>query len=123
MGKLRTVQSKLGAIPKQTIASCNSNSWRKPGASSSDRLYTYQWEQYRLRFLQLHPLCCYCEKVGKVTEARVVDHIIPHQGNKDLFWDTNNHQPLCKLCHDSTKAKEEAAAGYRSSTWKTKANG
>ena len=37
----------------------------------------------------------------------MVDHIIKHGGNQDLFWDENNWQALCKLHHDSTKQREE----------------
>ena len=41
--------------------------------------------------------------------ASVVDHIKPHKGNRGLFWDRNNWQPLCKMHHDSTKAREESS--------------
>jgi 5-methylcytosine-specific restriction protein A len=41
----------------------------------------------------------------------VVDHIIPHKGDKDLFWDSNNWQPLCKTCHDEKTAREDGAFG------------
>ena len=37
---------------------------------------------------------------SKLTPATVVDHIIPHRGDKRLFWDEKNWQPLCKDCHD-----------------------
>jgi len=49
--------------------------------------------------------------VGKTKAAEVTDHIIPHEGDVELFWDQGNWQPLCKVCHDSVKAKEEAR-GY-----------
>ncbi|WP_327198035.1 HNH endonuclease [Sporanaerobacter acetigenes] len=29
-----------------------------------------------------------------------VDHIEPHKGNEDLFYDINNLQSLCKSCHE-----------------------
>jgi 5-methylcytosine-specific restriction endonuclease McrA len=45
-----------------------------------------------------------------VTEAKVVDHIVPHEGDEALFWDQANWQPLCKTCHDTTKAQEERRA-------------
>jgi 5-methylcytosine-specific restriction protein A len=38
----------------------------------------------------------------------VVDHIIPHRGNRELFWDTENWQALCTPCHNR-KTKQEAA--------------
>lgn len=72
--------------------------------SSCQRGYNYQWQQYRAAFLQAHPLCVYCQRKGKYTEATVVDHIRPHRGNQELFDDASNHQSLCKLCHDRKTA-------------------
>jgi 5-methylcytosine-specific restriction enzyme A len=48
-----------------------------------------------------------CERQGRITEATVVDHITPHKGDQSLFWDSANWQPLCKLCHDSVKQRED----------------
>ena len=48
-----------------------------------------------------------CKDLGAITEASVVDHIQPHKGDYDLFWDGANHQPLCKHCHDSHKQRQE----------------
>lgn len=48
-----------------------------------------------------------CKEQGKVTQARVVDHIIPHKGNMQLFWDESNWQPLCKEHHDREKQSQE----------------
>lgn len=113
MGRLSSVPKRIAAVPVR-LESINSSSWRgntKGGATA--RGYTYQWTLYRKRFLLCNPLCCYCEHLGVTTEASVVDHIIPHQGNQDLFWKPSNHQALCKPCHDSTKAREEKALGYR----------
>ena len=64
------------------------------------RGYNAEWRRARKAFLQKHPLCAECRKVGKLTPATVVDHIIPHRGDRKLFWDENNWQPLCKDCHD-----------------------
>ena len=73
----------------------------------SNRLYGHRWRKERKNFLLSHPLCVYCLEMGCVKQANVVDHIIPHKNNNDLFWDINNWQALCKLCHDSVKQKEE----------------
>ena len=43
---------------------------------------------------------------GKITEAIVVDHIIPHRGDVKLFWDQSNWQPLCEH-HHNVKTKTE----------------
>lgn len=50
-----------------------------------------------------------CDKAA----ASVVDHIIPHKGNDDLFWDMSNHQALCKKCHDIKTATEDGGFGNK----------
>lgn len=75
---------------------------------SSDRMrggaesrgYDARWRKVRASFLQRNPLCNECLKRGIITPATVVDHIIPHRGDRKLFWDEQNWQPLCKSCHD-----------------------
>ncbi len=75
---------------------------------SSDRMrgganvrgYDARWRAARDRYLRKHPLCAECRRNGKLTPATVVDHIIPHRGDKELFWSEANWQPLCKGCHD-----------------------
>ena len=74
----------------------NGKSWRA-GKNSGERGYGSRWQKAR------H----YCEKQGRTTAATVVDHIKPHKGDMELFWDSSNWQPLCKMCHDSIKAREE----------------
>lgn len=77
------------------------------------KMYGHDWRKARARFLQSNPLCIYCrDRFNRVTAANVVDHIIPHKGDKTLFWDELNWQSLCKYCHDSIKAKEEIEQGF-----------
>ena len=68
--------------------------------SASVRGYDAKWRKARDLFLKRHPLCAECMRKGKITPATVVDHKIPHRGDKRLFWDMSNWQPLCKGCHD-----------------------
>ncbi|WP_233882799.1 HNH endonuclease [Brevibacillus laterosporus] len=42
-----------------------------------------------------------------LTGATVVDHIVPHKGDKTLFWDRKNWQPLCEQCHNRKTARED----------------
>ena len=79
--------------------------------SSTERGYNSRWQKARQTFLKRSPLCIKCLEAGRVVEATVVDHIIPHEGDSTLFWDSDNWQPLCKRCHDSTKQAEERAKG------------
>lgn len=79
----------------------------KDRKSAAERGYNWRWVNYRRQYLRANPLCVYCQRRGKVTQATVVDHIVPHRGDDVLFWDTANHQALCKPCHDSIKQAEE----------------
>jgi 5-methylcytosine-specific restriction protein A len=61
--------------------------------------------------LDEHPMCVECLRVGKLIPATVVDHIVPHKGNLDLFYDYDNLQPLCKRCHDAKTVREDGGFG------------
>lgn len=75
--------------------------------SASKRGYNRRWQTYRIRFLSEHPLCAMHLQLGRVVPATIVDHIIPHKGDRKLFWNPKNHQALCKQCHDSHKQRLE----------------
>jgi 5-methylcytosine-specific restriction enzyme A len=76
-------------------------------------LYNYKWEQARKRYLKVNPLCVECLQLGRTTPATIVDHIIPHKGDKRLFWDKSNWQSLCKRHHDRKTAKEDGGFGNK----------
>lgn len=46
-----------------------------------------------------NPFCAECEKAGLAVPATDIDHVIPHKGNQQLFWDQCNWQALCAVCH------------------------
>src|SRR5215207_7910959 len=77
--------------------------------SARQRGYTTKWDKARATFLRDHPLCrmCLAECPSIVRAATVVDHIVPHQGDQVLFWDTDNWQALCKHHHDKHKQRDE----------------
>lgn len=68
---------------------------------------TAQWKRLRQWVLSQEPLCRYCAAAGRTTAAEVVDHIRPHKGDRKLFYDCRNLQPLCRNHHDSAKQFEE----------------
>lgn len=111
MGRLTKLPSRGSVMPQRALGTTQTNTWGK-GKGATERGYTYRWEQYRKNYLKRHPLCVHCEDMGKVTAAYVVDHIVPHKGNVELFWDCNNHQSLCKDCHDGWKQRLERSLGY-----------
>lgn len=75
--------------------------------TAAQRGYGSRWQKARETFLRKHPLCVDHQRRGRVVEATIVDHIVPHRGDQALFWDTNNWQSLCKTCHDSHKQRIE----------------
>ncbi len=75
------------------------------------RLYkTAQWQRLRADQLALEPLCRMCSDVGLLTTATICDHITPHKGNVEKFWN-GPFQSLCKHCHDSRKQRMEHGKG------------
>ena len=82
--KLRTLKPAVRSLPTAREHS-SSNTWRS-GLTTAARGYGGRWQRARLLFLQANPLCVFCERVGRVELASVVDHILPHRGDQDLFW-------------------------------------
>lgn len=78
-------------------------------------LYDRHWSKARARHLAHFPLCALCRAQGRVVPATVVDHIRPHAGDRELFWNPENWQSLCKCCHDGTKRMQENTGRLRGS--------
>jgi len=57
--------------------------------------------------LDVDPLCWYCLQIGVIVVATVVDHIKPHHGDEELFFDWDNLRSSCKACHDSYAAVKD----------------
>lgn len=73
--------------------------------NAAQRGYGGAWQRARELYLMAHPLCAKCEARGETRAADVVDHIIPHRGDKAIFWDRNNWAALCYRCHNSKTGK------------------
>lgn len=74
--------------------------------STVDWYNTSAWRKRRQGQLTSHPLCWMCQQMGYVTPATVADHVVPHRGDRELFW-RGELASLCKYHHDSTKQAEE----------------
>jgi 5-methylcytosine-specific restriction enzyme A len=74
--------------------------------SAARRGYGPRWRRARAAFLARHPLCAACRAKGRVVPATVVDHLVPHRGNPERFWNEANWQGLCKPCHDRKTARQ-----------------
>ena len=81
---------------------------RSPHATD-DRYHTTRWRRLRAEVLRRWPLCSCCVDAGRVTPARVVDHVIRVRDGGS-FWDINNLAPMCDRCHNA-KSGAEAHGG------------
>ena len=70
--------------------------------------YGRRWQAARARYLAEQPWCVTCAAVGVRTLATDLDHIVPHEGDHDLFWDETNWQGLCEAHHGAKTARESA---------------
>lgn len=79
--------------------------FRTSQGSSTARGYGGRWRWLRKQVLERDGyLCCECKKVGRLTPATEVDHIIPKsQGGTD---EPDNLQSLCNACHKIKTARE-----------------
>lgn len=103
---MRKLPSRLGK-PRERLR--DGGTWRANAASSSARGYTYEWQRARMAFLDEHPLCV-IRGDGCTYAATVVDHIVPHRGNRRIFWDRSNWQSVCTHCHNAHKQRIERNA-------------
>ena len=101
------------AGPVQMAQPAGTASWRYGTTSSTQRGYTYKWQQASKGFLEKHPLCqcADCDEGRKrLTPATVVDHDPPHRGDMTKFWDRTTWRAMAKPCHDA-KTQRETALG------------
>lgn len=64
-------------------------------------IHSPRWRKASRMFLNEHPLCAECERQGRTRGAYLVDHIIPHEGNYEKFWDESNWQSMCIEDHEA----------------------
>ncbi len=76
--------------------------------SRAERGYTTRWDKAAATFRARRPWCLGCEAIGDSVPTELVDHVVPHNGNQDVFWDTALWQPCCRHHHDVVKRKLQA---------------
>lgn len=64
------------------------------------------WRKASRAWLRNNPICVDCDELGLVVLASEVDHVAPHRGDRQKFWDRSNWQSLCKPCHSRKTARE-----------------
>jgi 5-methylcytosine-specific restriction enzyme A len=68
---------------------------------------TARWARLRRVVLADQPICPPCRAAGRVVATTDVDHVRPHCGDPGLFWDPNNLQALCHVCHTNKTNRGE----------------
>lgn len=78
---------------------------------------TARWRKLRMAVLIRDLFTCQkCSKVEGNTALLVCDHVEPHRGDEEKFWN-GPFQTLCKDCHDRLKQKEEQASRHQGGVW------
>lgn len=82
---------------------------RRQRASPGRELYgTERWRRLRKRILAGLPDCAECGE-----PAKHVDHIRPHRGDVQLFFDLRNLRQLCVRCHSRKTARTDGGFGNK----------
>jgi len=107
--RLRVPPSRLGGAPRSEAERSRyrdrTRSWR--------RWYkTARWQKLRLKILARDGYVCQATGTALIgaypaANSPVVDHIRPHRGDPDLFWDEDNLQAVSKDYHDRVKQSIE----------------
>lgn len=85
------------------------NGLQKDGRESSlKRGYDNHWRKTREGYLAKHPHCADIFHIhgDNPVPATQLDHVVPHKGDKVVFWSRNNWQGLCTSCHSRKTAAE-----------------
>ena len=66
----------------------------------------YHWQRWRhpvwglrAQVLADDPWCVECRKAGVLEVAVDIDHVLPHEGDPERFWDRGNLAGLCRGHH------------------------
>lgn len=102
------VCSHCGPVRRQRDAAYNA---KRP--SSAAQGYGRTWQRVRAAFLAAHPLCADCEKIGRVTPATEVHHVVPVRDGGSASED--NLLALCKSCHSRRTARQ--GRGGEANSW------
>lgn len=106
MGRLKELAPRVGGLRDRAASASGSQPrnrvdvWR--------RWYkTAAWQRLRWEVIEAAGFACArCGWVGRSPDL-VADHVRPHRGDADLFWDRANLQCLCVHCHAGDKQREE----------------
>lgn len=102
--RLRTLKPQLSSVTRAIAPAIRHNAdWRAWYS-------TKRWRELRIATFRRDGFqCALCYVIEGRSANLVCDHIEPHGGMIELFYDPDNLQTLCKPCHDSIKQRHENA--------------
>lgn len=120
MTRLTVSSPRLGASPR----GLGSASSLVPAASPWREWYkTTEWRKLRQRVLRRENYTCracgrVCGGAYPADDSPTCDHVAPHRGSRERFFDEANLQVLCKSpCHDRHKQTLEQASRHQIGVW------
>jgi len=66
-------------------------------------LYDWRWTKASKAFIARNPYCIGCRAAGRTELTALTDHVVPHKGDRALFWNAEGWQPSCRWHHDVVK--------------------
>jgi 5-methylcytosine-specific restriction protein A len=90
---------------RPSVSTFGGNAGNRPGASG--RGYDARWKAAAAKFKRAHPFCLGCAALNRKVATEVVDHVVPHMGDQEVFWNKAMWQPSCRWHHDVVKKKLE----------------
>jgi 5-methylcytosine-specific restriction enzyme A len=114
--RLKTLGSRLSPIAPATRQEAETIRYRERDQNLEHRRWYKgaRWQKLREQVLVRDAFTCkqtgiLCIGKYPADNSPVVDHIKPHHGDEQLFWDIENLQTVSKAYHDSEKQKQERA--------------
>lgn len=118
MARLQKLAARISASPPRIGASAGDSKshdrHREARAPWRKWYRTARWSKLRLKIFERDLFQCQMPGCGHIegnTAKLVCDHVTPHRGDYERFWDESNLQTLCKPCHDSRKQRQERRDG------------
>lgn len=64
------------------------------------------WREVRAIKLSIQPMCEVCLEAGRLTEAKLVHHIVEVRDDYSRRLDIDNLQSICQACHNAHHKKQ-----------------
>jgi 5-methylcytosine-specific restriction protein A len=110
MGKLKALAPTLSRLGSRFAPQSDAHGHSKVAEPWRNWFNLKRWKDLRWFVLVRDRFTCQwpgCGRLEPNPAKLVADHVIPHRGDPDLFWDPSNLQCLCKPCHDTRKQRAE----------------